>query len=349
MSQPEYLDEIRTSRLVASPELRERVRGLAATVPPAPPRRAVPWRRWSLVLVPACLALAATGALVAGLATSGKKQGQAVAHGEAARRQVAQPTLPAPSSADQAGPLSLAGKTAAGGSGAAGLPTSPGRAQLYEAELILEVKDLSAATKSALKLTRGFHGYVQTIDYGSGGERGSARMVVRVPVGSVQEAIVRFSALGRILDQQVSIRDVQPQLDKRFRALQSLRDQISKVQAKLENQSLTEPQRKALENELVAARRRLVVLQRAQTAQQRQASFATVSVALQRSDKGVAVPHEPGRIERALDRSGSILLDELKVVVYALIVGAPLLALVGLALAGTRIRRRRIEARLLGT
>jgi uncharacterized protein DUF4349 len=353
MSQPEYLDEIRSSRLAASPELRERVRGLAATLPPAPPRRtgrrAIPWRRWSLVLVPACVALAGAGALVAGLATSGKKQGQAVAYGEEAHRQVAQPTRPVFSAADRAAPLSLAGKTAGGGSGAAGLPASARRAQLYEAELTLEVKDLSAATKSALRLTRGFHGYVQTIDYGSGGERGSARMVLRVPVGSVQEAIVRFSALGRIVDQHVSIRDVQPQLDKRFRAMQSLRDQISKLQARLENPSLTEPQRKALENELVAARRRLVVLQRAQAAQQRQASFATVSLALKTTDKGAAIPHEPGRIERALDRSGSILLDELKVAVYVLIVGAPLLALVGLALAGTRIRRRRIEARLLGT
>jgi hypothetical protein len=34
------------------------------------------------------------------------------------------------------------------------------------------VKDLSNATKRALQLTRDFHGYVRSVDYGSGTERG---------------------------------------------------------------------------------------------------------------------------------------------------------------------------------
>ncbi|HKP18883.1 MAG TPA: DUF4349 domain-containing protein, partial [Gaiellaceae bacterium] len=278
------------------------------------------------------------------------KAGTTVAYGEAAQRR-AQPTVPVFSAAtDQAAPpLSLAGKAVGGGGARAALPTSPGRAQLYEAELTLEVKDLSAVTKSALKLTRGFHGYVRTIDYGSGRERGSAHMVVRVPVGSVQDALVRFSALGRIVDQHVSIRDVQPQLDQRFRTMQAVRDGITKLQARLENPNLTDTERKVLENQLVASRRRLVELQRAQAAQQRQASYATVALALRTPGQAVVVPHEPGRIDRALDRSGSILLDELKVAVYVLIVGAPLLALAALAFAGTRVRRRRIEGRLLAS
>src|SRR5581483_9370711 len=214
-------------------------------------------------------------------------------------------------------------------------------------DLALEVKNLSAVTKTALKLTRGFHGYVQTIDYGSGRERGSAHMVVRVPVGSVQDAIVRFSTLGRIVDQHVSVRDVQPQLDQRFRTMQAVRDQITKLQARLENPNLSDADRKALENQLVASRRRLVELQRAQAAQRRQASFATVALALRTAEQAPVVPSRPGRIDRALDRSGSILLDELKVAVYVLIVGAPILLLAALALAGTRVRRRRIETRLL--
>src|SRR2546421_3831421 len=73
MSQPEILEQIRASRIAASPELRARVLGLSATVPPAPPRRELPWRRMSLVLVPAAIALALTGALVAGLAGSGNR------------------------------------------------------------------------------------------------------------------------------------------------------------------------------------------------------------------------------------------------------------------------------------
>jgi hypothetical protein len=173
--------------------------------------------------------------------------------------------------------------------------------------------------------------------------------VLRVPVGRVQDAIVRYSALGENLDQHVSIQDVQPQLDKRVRAMQTLRDAIARAQARLESPTLSADERKALENELVASRRQLLELRREQTRLRRQTSFATVSIALRSTDKAVVVPHDDGRIGRALDRAGSILLDEAKVVVYVLIVGAPLFALLALGLGSLRVRRRRIEARLLST
>jgi hypothetical protein len=339
MSQPDaILTELRTARIVASPELRARVRELATATPVAPPpRRELPWRRWTLVLVPAGIAVALAAALAVGLATSGKQSSHGVVRGEAVPAQ--QDRAAAPPSVE------TLGRTKRG----AGLPATPGRAQLYEAEVTLKVKDLSTATKRALRLTRAFNGYVRSVEYGSGTKRGSAYLVLRVPVGSVQEAIVRFSALGEILDQHVSIRDVQPQLDKRFRQLQAKRDRIAKLQARLESPTLSADERRALENELVAARRQLLVLQREQAALRRQTSFATVSVDLRTNSGAVAPPHRPGRIERALDRSGSILLDEAKVVVYVLIVGAPLLALAALALGALRLRRRRTEMRLLST
>jgi hypothetical protein len=343
MSQPELLDQIRSARIVASPELRARVRELAAVSPPAqPPRRELPWRRWSLVLVPACLAIGLAATLAVGLATSGKKDVHQVRGGVAPKPEVFSAKAQR-DTATQAAPLS------GGVGGVAGLPTTPGRAQLYESELTLKVKSLSAATKRALRLTRSFNGYVRSVEYGSGAERGSAYLVLRVPIGSVQDAIVRFSALGEIVDQHVSIQDVQPQLDKRFRAMQTLRDGIAKVQAKLESPTLTADERKALENELVVSRRQLAELQREQVKLQRQTSFATVSIDLRTTGKAVAVPHDPGRIGRALDRSGSILLDEAKVIVYVLIVGAPLLALLAFGLGSLRVRRRRTEARLLST
>ena len=61
------------------------------------------------------------------------------------------------------------------------------------------------------------------------------------------------------------------------------------------------------------------------------------------------MPHDPGRIERALDRAGSIVLDEARSSLYVLIVGAPLLALAFLGFGGARVRRRRTEERLLST
>jgi hypothetical protein len=347
------LEEIRISRIPASPELRDRVRAIAATPPPTPPgrtvwRRELPWRRIALVAVPACLAVAAAAALSAGLLESGNtNRPEAVRRGhtttvfnEAQTAGPADTATPAPA-------LKSAGSGSAGG--AAGLPATSGRAQLYEAELTLKIRDLSAATKRALRLTHDFHGYVRSVDYGSGTERGSAYLVVRVPVGSVQEALVKYSAIGRILDQHVSIQDVQAQVDRRFRQLQAQRDRIAKLQAKLESPSLSSAERTAIENRLVAARRQLVGLQRAQAALRRQTSYATVSLDLRSSAKTVVVPSEPGRIGRALHRSGEIVADEAKVLVYVLIVGAPFFVLGALALAGVRLRRRHSEARLLST
>lgn len=352
MSQREAIEQqIRSSRITASPELRARVRELAAAEPPArAPRRrlSLPSRRWTLVLVPAAVALALAGALAIGLATSGKSN----------KREAVQPPLqhqatPAPTVSGGAGETDVTAppvaKTLNSGSAAGSLPATAGRAQLYESELTLKVKSLSAATKRALRLTSAFHGYVRSVEYGSGTERGSAYLVLRVPIGSVQAAIVKFSALGEILDQHVSIQDVQPQLDRRFRQLQSQRDAIAKLQAKLESPSLSDADRQALENQLVAARRQLVVLQQAQARLQRQTSFATVTIDLRAAGKAVVVPHEPGRIGRALHRAGSILVDEAKVVLYVLIVGAPFFVLAALGLGALHARRRRNETRLLAT
>jgi hypothetical protein len=342
MSQPDQIvDEIRSARVTASPELRARVQAIAASAPPAgdaPRRRERSWRRLVVVLVPAGAALAAAVALAVGLSSSGTGGRERAVRGEAAPQ------------ARTLQPFSADSKAAgSGASGGAALPATSGRAQLYEADLMLRVADLSAATKRALRLTRDFGGYVRSVEYGSGSARGSAALIVRVPVGSVQEAVVRFSAIGRILDQHVSIRDVQPQVDRRFRLLQAQRDAIAKIQARLESPSLTAAERSALEDRLVAARRQLVVLQKQQAALRRQTAYATVSLDLRSKEQAVVVPHEPGRIGRALHRSGEIVADEAKVLVYVLVVGAPFFVLGAVAIGGLSVRRRRREERLLAT
>jgi hypothetical protein len=346
MSQPDQqsiVEEIRSARIAASPELRARVTAIAATVPAAAaarPRRELPWRRLAIVLVPACVAVAAAAALAVGLSSSGSGGSERAARGELAPQARKLQPFSAATDSKAAG---------AGTSGGAALPATSGRAQLYEAELTLKIADLSAATKRALRLTHDFNGYVRSVEYGSGAERGSAYVVVRVPVGSVQEALVKYSAIGRILDQHVSIRDAQPQVDRRFRLLQAQRDAIAKLQARLESPSLSTAERTRFENRLVAARRQLVVLQKEQAALRRQTAYATVSLDLRSREKAVVVPHEPGRIGRALHRSGEIVADEAKVLVYVLVVGAPFFVLGAVALGGLSVRRRRREERLLAT
>ena len=85
-----------------------------------------------------------------------------------------------------------------------------------------------------------------------------------MPIGRVQTAILRFSELGTILDQHVSVRDVQPRLDRRFKRIAELRRVIPTLS----------------EDELAAAQAELEALQTAQARERRQASFATVSLDL---------------------------------------------------------------------
>ena len=334
MPSPELIDErfdeivreLRSARVAPSPELRERVRKMAQGAPEPPlglRLPGIPLRRALLVLAPAAVAVALGSALVVGLATSGSSSRKAapltptVVFGAAH----ASPALPADAA------------RAAVGSGA--VPAQQGRFQNYQAELTLRVKDLSRATKAALRLTRSFGGYVRSVDYGTGGTGGTADLVVRIPVRSVQEAIVRFSALGTILAQHVSVQDVQPQFDARFKQMQALRKRIGVLQKA----------GKTAEADKLQAE--LAALEREQAQAARRAGFATVALALRVPRPAAAAPHRPGRLDRAADRAGKILLEEAVVLLYALIVAGPLLLLGALALFGGRFARRRADERLL--
>jgi hypothetical protein len=336
MSLPDSIlaTELRAARPAASPQLRTRVRELAAREPEPPARRRLPRfpiRRTALVLAPAALVVGLGIAVAGGVIGSSSRQPH-VEHGALA-------VLPTDTARGaKSAPLSAQGAVA----------PSRTRAQDYEAEIGLRVRDLSAATKRALALTRSFGGYVRAVDYGSGSESGTAVLVVRIPIRSVQTAIVRFSALGTILDQHVAVRDVQPTIDARFRRLQALRTQIAKLQRRLVAATLTSTERKELEATLARTRGELVALRRAQQQAQRRAGFATLSLSLTSHKPAPAVSH-PGRVGRALHHARTILVKELIVLLYVAVVAVPILALALLLAGGERVRRRRATERLLAS
>jgi hypothetical protein len=315
----EIMGELRAARPGAPEGLRAQVLALGE---PAP-RRQRSLRRPALLLAPAGIAAAVAAAVVIGVVQSDGGGGQALDSLGATRLQGAQ-------------------HGAAVGTGAAkesaAIPAPRTRAQRYEAELTLRVHDLSAETKRALRLTRSLGGYVRTVDYGQGQKAGTAYLVVRIPVGRVQQAIVRFSALGVILDQHVSIEDVQAGLDRRSREMQGLRDRISA----LEHEGTPEATAKA-----ATLGRQLVALQREQAQSLRAASFATVSLALRTKEATAVPPARPGRIERTFDRAGTVLMQELAVLLYVVVVALPLLLLAAAVYFTGRSLRRRSLDRLL--
>ncbi len=321
MSQPDeqsIVNEIRSARITASPDLRARVAAIAAAAPAAEgrrPRRELPWRRLAVVLVPACAAVAAAAALAVGLSSSGNGGSERAARGEAAPE--ATPPLAATADSKAAG---------SGSSGGAALPATSGRAQLYEAELTLKIADLSAATKRALRLTRDFDGYVRSVEYGSGSERGSR--VSRGPRPRRQ----RPGGAGALLGARADPRPAR--LDPRRAAAARPAVPPAAGAARPDREAPGEAREPVAVGGPSAPGSRTGWWRRGGSSSCSRSSrppsagrprYATVSLDLRSKEKAVVVPHEPGRIGRALHRSGQIVADEAKVLVYVLVVGRAVL------------------------
>jgi hypothetical protein len=233
---------------------------------------------------------------------------------------------------------------------AVGLPITPGRLTEVHASLRLRVRNvdgLSKATAHAMRITRNLGGFVQSVDYGTpSGGNGDAYLTVRIPVGNVQKAVTRFTALGSILSQHLSIRDLQNQANAEELRILQLRQLAAQLRAKLSG-SLTSEERVAVQARLDAVRGLL----RAKTGQHagtlRQGRLSTFELELTTRKGAAAAPSHPGRIGRAAKHAFSALSKTIAGLLYVLIVLSPLLVLAAAALWGARYRRRRLEQRLL--
>jgi hypothetical protein len=284
------LPELLLAAKPAAPaSLRERVRAIAA-LEPAPPRR-LPRRRIALA---GGLALGLAAA-VAGLAVGLSGHSSGVAPREAV-------------------PVTAVGSTAKPGVSVAALPPAPGRLQDYRAHLELQVPTaaaLSDRTKRAMRIARRLGGIVTKVDLSSHGLGGSALIVVRVPIGRVQDAIGQLSALGRIVGQHVVIVDA----ERRVEALRKL-VQTSSGEAQQTAQA-------QLDREL------------------RRARLSTIAVGLSTPPAPLPAPqHRDSTAARILEAEGRIAL-------YAALIAGPIL-LVGAAIwLVARTLRRRSERQLL--
>lgn len=341
-SSPDLIQELRASRPSAPADLRARVRELAAERPTR--ARWTSWRfpvrRGALIAVPAAVAIAIAAAGVVGLSRSdapnqaslaGRNPDAKATHLEAQTAPSTRAMTPAPTF------------------GATDSATGP-RAQRVSATLTVEVRDsnaVSRAAQDALDLTRSLGGYVVSSSVTTG-EQGNASLTVRVPVARVQDAIAGLSGLGRIVSQQVTVDDLQEQLNQLDHRRASLVEQITRITARLETEDLDaeqtaalEARRRALRNELRAVRSQI-----AGTSAEARMSTIQLSIVTPNAS-GAVVPGS--RIDRTVDQALNVLAWEGVVALGMLIVLAPF-ALVGLAVwLGRRVYRRHEEERLLAT
>ncbi len=357
MSSPDLIDdrfqalvrELRAGGPRTPEALRARVTALPVPAPaPAPARRRLSLRRSALVLAPLCLAAVAAATVALDRGSSS----------EQVDRIGAAKTVP--SVGAEAGPAGAHEEAQTGralpqaAQSRASLPPSRARLQRYGVSMRLRVRNdarLSQATSRAMRIARGFGGYVVRVDYGTPqAGAGNASLTLRVPVGRVQEAIVRFSALGTILAQRIAIQDVQAGVNRTGERIASLRRTIATLESELERTDLDQGARSQLQVRLTDARRTLRDAIRARDAAVRGARLATISLELTTRAKAVAParePDRPGRLERAARHAGSLLLAASAAALYALILGGPLLLLVAAAVWLVRLARRRGERQLL--
>jgi hypothetical protein len=286
-----------------------RARALALAAEPAAPRRLLRRRRIAFALAVAALVGVAVAGAVVGLTRSDRAQPQTLA--AEATRGIAPG---AGGAATDSGQTLQGGYSRAVPAAPATFPPSPTRFQDYRASLQLQVKDaaaLSDRTKRAMRIARQLGGFVASVSFGTGGKSGSASLVLRIPTPKVPVAVERLSALGRIVGQNVSIVDVQRRID-------ALRARVERS---------TGDARAAAERELQRELRR--------------ARLSSVAVGLRTPAPAVAKPRHESRLHRTLRIEGEIAL-------YGLVVGAPIVALLGLVWLAWRTARRAAERRLLG-
>jgi hypothetical protein len=322
--------------------LRERVLAL-----PEPQPR-VSWslprlqlRRFVLVAAPAVLALGLGAAALHGLVAGGSST-----------RPIAsdRPTPvwePAPNSAS--GGALHGAKTAVSPQALRALPPSSTRLNKYEAWLHVRVAAdrLDNVTTHAMRIARGYGGYVASVDMNTPGKQGTASLVLRVPVTRVEDAVLRLGKLGEVTAQRVRIQDLQRQANVLERQIVALQSTVAKLERKLAAAGLAPDQRLRLQYQLDEAKRALAQKTKAHASTVREGTLATVSLAFTTPQPAVAVPHHPGRLERTARDAGGFLVRELAWLLYAVIVLAPIALLAAALVFWVRAGRRRSEERLL--
>jgi hypothetical protein len=328
----ELVCQLRALPTAASNSVRKRVRALGE---PAPRRELprLPSRRALLVLAPVCVLALVSAAMVHGVLNSGAPK---------------QPSFA------QSGAVGLDEKAPAhaGVAGSLLVPPTAGRRQDYEASMTLRVKDLDALTdrtNEAMRIVRSYGGYVASVQQStSAGRPGEADLVLRVPVGHVEAAMVQLSELGTVLSRQVSIVDLEQVLRQQRARILHLKLSIARATEQLKG-DLPADVRLRLELQLQQAREDLTRATGANKATLDEAAFSHVSLTL--TTQKAAAPAErggsTGRFERAARDAGAFLADAGAVVLFLLIVLSPLIVLAVACLAALRAYRRREERRLL--
>ena len=352
--------ELRVEAPAAPASLHARVRALEEQ---PVRRRALPRRRTALALAFVLLALAAVGAGVA-LRDDGENAASHMAAREA--NQVRTVPLPAPlqpatgyeneTDEQSSRPFSADGERTTLSKDeivepAAGVPAVPeGRAT--DLSLRMEVRlpgadQLSTAAREAMAITRDLGGWVAASDIDTQGNEGKAVLALRVPVGRVEDAVVRLGALGTVTGQQVATVDLQTGIDRRDNRIERINRALRVQVLRLESGTLTPAQELETRLRIERLRNETADLRRANLADRREAATSELALTLHTRAAATATEEDEGGAAGAAGDALRFLAAAGTIALFLAIVLSPVLLLLVLLWLAFRTRSRRAEARLL--
>jgi len=340
--------ELRTDAPAAPAPLRARVRALEEA--PRRRRAALPRRRTALALAFVLLALAAIGA---GIVFGG---GGASDDDEAAPAEGREVGAADVSAAGEAEPpevgatLDLA-RPQVRLSEVPIAPLSPrGRAtdvDLWVELRLADAEELSGAAGEAMSITGELGGWVAASDIDTQGREGAAELALRIPVGRVQDAVVRLSELGTITSQRVEAQDLQAGIDSRDRRIERLERSNRALELRLESGTLTPEQELSVRLQLERQRNAIADLRRANLTDRREAATSELTLLLHTREAAAREEKDEGGAAGAARDALDFLAGAGAVALFLAIVLSPILLLVVLLWLALRSRTRRIETRLL--
>ena len=221
-----------------------------------------------------------------------------------------------------------------------------------DVDLLVELRlrdadELSAAAGEAMAITRDLGGWVAGSDVDSSGREGQAELRLRVPVGRVEDAVVRLSELGTVTGQRMATVDLQAGIDRRQRRIERLERAIRIGELRLESGTLDAEERLLLQIRLERQRAARANLLRANARDRREAATSELTLLLHTREAPAAAEKDEGEAAGAARDALRLLGDIGVVALFLAIVLAPLVLLAVLLWLALRSRSRRIETRLL--
>jgi hypothetical protein len=200
---------------------------------------------------------------------------------------------------------------------------SSGRLQHTAASMQLSVKntdDLAQATTRATRVATSLGGYAKSVNYRS---QGTSVLDLRIPTQNVKTALARLAGLGTLVSQELSVTDLEQQLQNESAQIAQLHRRIAALRVAINDSSLADAQKVLLRIQLAESQRALSQRLHAQRGTISAGTMSTVSLVIG-TKKGIApVAHSRGRLERMVHGAVGFLGLEGIILLYALIVISP--------------------------